>query len=365
MRVCSRVCRKQLETCKPTIPVRMTHRTPTAMRSFSVRQTASAAVEPLGQMTEIGPHRIKAALRQWGKAIADAILGVRVVKCEVYAILYQFGKTDIFWNVCKLWFTAIPSFLSKSKSASTLREGGQCHVIIIHNSGESCVNLMLKVGRAVDDILESVVDTSTWCQVRNRKVWENSDYKFHRNWLVPVRRSRSLVVMFPHFGQCQPRSLGLCRNLESCQRNRKQVSILFSLGESQPHSPQGTRAWSKDSFPSRHEKDTKSNSTRMSKPYWQPDAHTNNQCSEFASSWWQRRRAFRLEKSYTQTVTVASALTDGFKYTSTSSPLSKAGLRVSSRRSHHYQGNHWLWPLDLRRATLCSCQLQDKQKNGD
>jgi len=42
-------------------------------------------------MTKIGPRLIKALLGQWGIAIANTILEVRVVEFEIYAVLYQVG----------------------------------------------------------------------------------------------------------------------------------------------------------------------------------------------------------------------------------------------------------------------------------
>jgi hypothetical protein len=42
-------------------------------------------------MTKIGPRLNRALLGQWGTTIANAILGVRVVEFEIYAVLYQVG----------------------------------------------------------------------------------------------------------------------------------------------------------------------------------------------------------------------------------------------------------------------------------
>jgi hypothetical protein len=97
------------------------------------------AVKPLGKMTKIGPQLVRALLGWWGIAIANVIPGVRV-EFEIYAVLYQVRKKEL----CKLWFTTIPSFPLKSKSLSTLREG-HFYAIIIHNSGKSSVDLVLKV----------------------------------------------------------------------------------------------------------------------------------------------------------------------------------------------------------------------------
>jgi hypothetical protein len=105
------------------------------------------AVKPLGQVTKIGPRLVRTLLWWWGITISNAILGVRVVEFEIYAVLYQVGFTEL----CKLRLTTIQSFLFKSKSTSTLREG-QFYAIIIHNSGKSSVDLVLKVWRGVYDI---------------------------------------------------------------------------------------------------------------------------------------------------------------------------------------------------------------------
>jgi hypothetical protein len=94
-------------------------------------------------MTKIGPRLVRALLGWWGIAIADAILRVRV-EFEIYTVLYQVGNTEL----CKLWFTTIPSFLFESKSTSTLREG-DFYAIIIHNSGKGSVDLVLKVWRGI------------------------------------------------------------------------------------------------------------------------------------------------------------------------------------------------------------------------
>jgi hypothetical protein len=97
-------------------------------------------------MTKIGPRLVRALLGWWGIAIANAIPGVRV-EFEIYAVLYQVRKKEL----CKLWFTAIPSFPFKSKSMSTLREG-HFYAIVIHNSSKGSVDLVLKVWRGVYDI---------------------------------------------------------------------------------------------------------------------------------------------------------------------------------------------------------------------
>jgi hypothetical protein len=44
------------------------------------------------QMTEIGPSQmLKAQVKLWRRAIANIVIGIRVVELEVYAVLYQIG----------------------------------------------------------------------------------------------------------------------------------------------------------------------------------------------------------------------------------------------------------------------------------
>jgi hypothetical protein len=107
-------------------------------------------------MIEIGPRQVKAPLWLWGGAIAHPILKIWVMELEVlleeYTVLYQVGKTGYFQSVCELWFKINPSIFSKSESTSTL---GKRHfyVGVIHDSGHSNVDLLLKVGRAVNDVM--------------------------------------------------------------------------------------------------------------------------------------------------------------------------------------------------------------------
>jgi hypothetical protein len=85
---------------------------------------------------------------------------IRMMKHKVYAILYQVRKTGQFRSICKLWFTTIPSVLSKSESTLTLRER-QFYGGIIHNSGKSGVDLVPNIWGAVYDIAQGVVNAST------------------------------------------------------------------------------------------------------------------------------------------------------------------------------------------------------------
>jgi hypothetical protein len=140
-----------LEARKPFISAVTHNNLPNAQSNKIVLLQANCkrddlAVKPLGQMTKIGPRLVKFLLGKWGTAIANAMLGVRVVEFEIYAVLYQVGN-----NACESWFKTIPSFLFKSKSMSTLREG-HCYAIIIHNSCKSGIDLVLKVWRGVYNI---------------------------------------------------------------------------------------------------------------------------------------------------------------------------------------------------------------------
>jgi hypothetical protein len=89
-----------LEACKPFISAVAHNDSPNSQSNKIVLLQAhgkrdNLAVKLLEKMTKIGPRLVRALLGQWRAAIANAILGVRVVEIEIYTILYQVGKTKL------------------------------------------------------------------------------------------------------------------------------------------------------------------------------------------------------------------------------------------------------------------------------
>jgi hypothetical protein len=88
-----------LEASKPFIPAVIHNDSPNSQSNKIVLFQANGkcdnlAVKPLGQMTKIGPRPVRNLPGWWGRAIANAIPGVRV-EFEIYAVLNQVRKKGL------------------------------------------------------------------------------------------------------------------------------------------------------------------------------------------------------------------------------------------------------------------------------